>query len=507
MNLLTEPWIPVRSASDSSIITITLKTLLCAREPYVLCLPRDDMEMAACQLLICLVQILWPPADASQLIQRIRDPLSEEEFISGIAGREDDFDLAHPEFPFMQVRGVVAKKNTTMDKLMVGLTGSQNCAFLNQPGQGDNICGGCTAIALFNQASNAPGFGGGFKSGIRGEIPVTTLVQQPCLRTTVWTNVLTQSMLDKHYSGWREEPRHNFTWQRPIISGQRIFAHEIGLARGLFWQPAHIELSSPDSGGKCCACGAIVEQRYSGFLKAKFNYTIEGFWLHPHSPVVHQSKKEILQRRHISFTLPTPCWTQTGRLLLERQLERNQEGRTPALVVVQARQLVNGRRLHLSIGGYRNNQAAILERRHEIMVFNQGWERHPEIVGEIARLGLDYLDALKKALNYFVKGESKKGILGAGVQVNKTVEPRYFQQSNSLITSLLATINYEQPLPQLQILHQRLYSLCHKLFESVTEPYNHHPKLILTLAKSRKLLGEQLSILKTQGEQTDGPLV
>lgn len=503
MNLLTDRWIPVRPLTGGRFEQISLQTLLCEPQPRLLSLPRDDMEMAACQLLICIVQLLWPPVDLLQSSQCIQQPLSEEEFLVGIDGWEQSFDLSHAEHPFMQVKGVVAKEVTGMDKLMVGLTGSTSCAFVNQPGQAEALCGGCAAIALFNQAGNAPGFGGGFKSGLRGGAPITTLIQQRCLRTTLWANVLARYSLDREYPGWQQRNKA-FTWNKPIVTNEKIPAHSIGLARGLFWQPAHIELSPPSSGGQCSACGAIVEKRYLSFLKAKFNYTIEGFWLHPHSPSVEQTKKGITERRHIGFTLPIPCWTQTGRLLISQQLEKKQEGRRPALVVEQARQLTNGRTLHLSIGGYRNNKATITERRHEVMVFNQGWERHLDIINEIVNIGQEYRTALRKALYLFVEGMKESNIIGSGIPLHDVAERRYYRQSDTLITRLLATINYEQPGEGLEDLHKYLFTLCCNLFENTTDSYAHHPKLIQALAIARRVLFKQLSALKMQGEQADG---
>lgn len=503
MNLLTDSWIPVPPVTGSGVEKINLKTLLCESHQRSIFLPRDDMEMAACQLLICIVQLLWPPENKAQSIQRIQQPLTSEEYLAGIAGWEQSFDLNHPEHPFMQVRGVDAKDITGMDKLMVGLTGSTSCAFMNQPGQGEALCGGCAAIALFNQAGNAPGFGGGFKSGLRGGAPITTLIQQRCLRGTLWANVLNAENLERNYPDWQQQRHQAFTWQKPIVSNEKIPAHSIGLARGLFWQPAHIELSPPSAGGQCSACGSQVDKRYQSFLKAKFNYTVEGFWLHPHSPSVEQTKKGITERRHIGFSLPIPCWTQVGRLLIAQQLEKQQEGRRPALVVEQARQLTSGKALHLSIGGYRNNQAAILERRHEVMVFGQGWERHQDIINEIINIGQSYRLVLRKALYLFVEGMKDNNIVGAGIPVHDVAERRYYRESDSYITRLLATINCEQPLKGLEGLNHYLRDLCKTLFESATQPYAHNLKLIQSLAIARRVLFTQLSVLKMQGEQAD----
>lgn len=503
MNLLTDRWIPVRPVAGCGVEQISLETLLCEPSLRALSLPRDDMEMAACQLLISIVQLLWPPENRTHSIQRIQKPLTREEFSTGLVGWEESFDLNHSEHPFMQVKGVIAKEVTSMDKLMVGLTGSTSCAFVNQPGQGEALCGGCAAIALFNQAGNAPGFGGGFKNGLRGGAPITTLIQQRCLRSTLWVNVLNAESLEMNYPDWQNQRYQAFTWQKPIISNEKIPAHSIGLARGLFWQPAHIELSPPSTGGQCSACGAQVDKRYQSFLKAKFNYIVEGFWLHPHSPSVEQTKKGISERRHVGFTQPIPCWTQVGRLLLSQQLDKNQEGRRPALVIEQARQLANGKPLYLSIGGYRNNQAAIVERRHEVMIFSQGWDRHQDIINEIINVGQAYRLALRKTLYLFYEGMKKSEIIGSGIPVHEVAERRFYRESDSYITRLLATINYGQPLTELESLHRYLSVLCKTLFDAATNPYAHHVKLTQALAIARRMLFTQLSALKMQGEQAD----
>lgn len=503
MNLLTGVWIPVRPVAGGEFRQITLQQLLCSPEPFLLTLPRDDMELAACQLLVSILQLIWPPEDVPQLIQRLSQPLTANAFAAGVADWADGFDLSHAEQPFMQVKGVEAKEITPMDKLLVGLTGSTNCAFVNQPGQGDALCAGCTAIALFNQAGNAPGFGGGFKSGLRGGTPVTTLIQQACLRTTLWANVLMQTQLDDHYPGWREQPRNAFTWQQPIISNSTIPAGSIGLARGLFWQPAHIELCPPTRGGRCSACGSLVEQRYAGFLKAKFNYTIDGFWLHPHSPYVQQNKKGNIERRYVGFSVLAPSWTQIGRLLISQQLNKDQEGRRPALVVEQGKLISGGRHLHLSIGGYRNNQAAILERRHDIMTFNQGWERHLDVIGEIVRIGLAGREALHKALYVYITGIRELDIIGAGVAIGNVTEQQYYRRSNTLITALLASADYDNPLPALVQFHQQLSTLCRQLLDAAVAPYEHLPKLVVAQAMARKTLNKHLSVTKPQGEYVD----
>ena len=52
MNLLKDAWVPVKY--EGAAQQITLKELLCTDDHYVLSHPRDDMELSALQLLVCL---------------------------------------------------------------------------------------------------------------------------------------------------------------------------------------------------------------------------------------------------------------------------------------------------------------------------------------------------------------------------------------------------------------------------------------------------------------------
>ena len=185
MNLLTDEWIPVRPQKPGAARHISLKALLCGNERWELALPRDDMELAALQLLICLVQVMLPPADERQWRERIVKPLDLDTLNRATNPYRDWFQLDHPDYPFMQVRGVKAKVDTAMDKLLAGLDSSTNSRFVNEPDMASGLCFGCVAIALYNQANNAPSYGGGFKFGLRGSCPVTTFSQGQDLRTTI----------------------------------------------------------------------------------------------------------------------------------------------------------------------------------------------------------------------------------------------------------------------------------------------------------------------------------
>ena len=503
MDLLVDNWIPVRSLAGGSPQKVSLQELLCQPEPRTLCLPRDDMELATLQLLVCLVQVTWIPKSDAEFLQRIRTTLSEAEFLQGVELWKETFRLDHPEHPFMQVKGVKAKEPTGMDKLMAGLTGATNCTFVNEPNQADELCGGCAAIALFNQANNAPSFGGGFKSGLRGGSPVTTLIKGDDLRTTVWLNVLTESRLNDSIPEWRNLKDQLPTWQQPIIAGEKIPSTNIGLTRGLFWQPDHIELCPPVGEGQCSTCGAHSEKRYTGFLKAKFNFTVEGLWPHPHSPMLTQLKKGAPEHKFLAFTTSAPSWTQISRILVAQQIAKGQEGHQAATVLQQIKQVLLGNRLQLIIGGYRNNQASILARRHDVLLFNQGWEKHPETIDAVVQTGIGYKTALRKALFLFAEGVKNSDIKGAGVALQDVAERQFYLQSDPIVTGLLANLNFSHSTQTLGHLREQLQAMCLQLFQQVTAPYAHHPKLVAAMAVARRNLNKSLSELKPQGETND----
>ncbi|MEE4377218.1 MAG: type I-E CRISPR-associated protein Cse1/CasA, partial [Candidatus Competibacteraceae bacterium] len=253
MNLLEEPWIPVRANLGSGPFRLlTLEELLCHDGDWRISLPRDDLELACIQLLVCMVQVMLLPENDTALLERLRQPLSSEALANGMEPCKSWYDFDHPTQPFMQTLGVKAAESTPIQKLFIGLPEGNNHAFFNGVGEVTQVGATIAAIALFNQASNCPSFGGGFKGSLRGGAPVTTLVMGSNLRETVWRNVLTLSRIRERLPGYQWDLSQDVpTWIKPIPEKATIQASEIGLARGLFWQPAHIELVREDADVPC----------------------------------------------------------------------------------------------------------------------------------------------------------------------------------------------------------------------------------------------------------------
>lgn len=483
MNLLVDDWIPVQQ--EGVFRHISLKTLLTQNESWQVSLSRDDMEMACLQLLVSLTQVLLVPKDGGELKARIKQPLSENEYIDAIEGLVDWFELDHPEHPFMQVRGVKAIELTDMAKLFAGLSGSTSSVFVNEPDLASKLCSSCAVLGLFNQAMNCPGFGGGFKASLRGSSPISTLILGDDLRQTLWRNVLCKQTLDDVMPWYETTQDEQPNWVDLVKPSQKISAYETGLLRGLFWQPAHIEFVREESEGVCDCCGQ-EDQCYLGFKKEKFVYDFSGVWPHPHGPRIYKVARGEREEKFSSFTTNAPSWTLLNQFLIKEDQER--EGRTPAPVVTQTKNLsLNAGVLHLMVGGYRNNQASILERRHELFSLAKEWESNDKLIGRIVDIGLAYKSELRKKLYGFFKA--------TGAAVQDQAEHRFYKQTEPLVHGMLRNMNFKESKAAFADYHQQLRETTRNIFNQAIEPYQNEPKMIRALAIARRGLEKSLAEL------------
>jgi CRISPR system Cascade subunit CasA len=498
MNLLTDTWIPIQQQGRYQ--KIGLQQLLCGEADGELCLPRDDMELACLQLLCAITQVLFTPKDKKELGRFVQQPLPPEIYAEACKDKLDWFDLDHPKTPFMQIRGVNAKEPTTMDKLLAGVADGTNKSFVNPAGLGEALCGGCAAIALFNVANNAPSMGGGFKGSLRGSTPITVLIKGKDLRQTLWFNVLTEESAESVMPWYQETKNQRPNYWDTVKPEEKIPASSIGLTRGLLWQPAHFELLPAEKNATCSCCGC-EEPVYRGFKKAKFNYTVEGIWPHPLSSRTFAIKKGEREEKFPSFTTTAPTWTHLSKLVVDQLNDK--EGQQAAPVLQQARKFMAANKIQLIVGGYRNNQATVLERRHELFSLAQGWAEHGLVIHKIIEGGLAYKTALRKSLFTFVSGAlvnpGSKSSRDKVSEICGCVETIYYQQTENLLHQTFAGVNFDEPDLTLQSLNRKLQAVVLELFEQATEPYRQEPKMLKALALARRSLHKSLNELEPEG--------
>lgn len=493
MNLLINAWIPLQQAGIQQ--KVTLQQLLCGEVEGELCLPRDDMEFACLQLLVAMTQVLFTPADKNEWRQRIKHPLSKEEYVDACEGKMDWFDLDHLDTPFMQFRGVHAKESTPMGKLMAGVADGTNKAFVNAQELVGGLCGGCSSIALYNTAYNCPPMGGGFQSGMRGSTPISVLIRGQTLRQTIWLNVLTVESLENELPCYQATKEQSPNYVEGIKRDERYFASNIGIVKGLFWQNARFELLPSNLEAKCSCCGHI-EKLYAGFNKERFKFTIDGVWPHPLSARTFVIKKDAKEEKFPSFTTTQPTWVHLAKLVAE--INKEKEGYRPAPVITQIKAF-GARRLDIAVGGYRNGPVStIVERRHEMFSLADGWQSNSGLVEELICGALEYKKALRKALYIFGKGVKDK-FAGAGVNLTEQYDALFYQKTENLIHDSLAQFNFEQPEEDLYALSHALKKMVLALFEQAVAPYQQDPKMLKALASSRRLLNKYLKELEKQG--------
>jgi len=497
MNLLEDPWIPVRADGGTGPFRLlAYRELLCQPGSWRVSLPRDDMELACLQLLVSMTQVMFLPTEDDELRDRMEHPLDDSDFEAGTAPCADWFDLDHPTQPFMQTRGVKAAEVTPIQKLLIGLPEGNNHCFFNEVGEVSALSGPAAAIALFNQAVNCPSFGGGFKGSLRGGAPITTLVDGPDLREQVWRNVLTQARIQTDLPDWHQDlSRDRPTWIDPIAPKERIGWDRIGLARGLFWQPAHIELIPSTEATPCDLLGIEAGIVYRGLRKEKFNFEIDGTWPHPHGALGISIKKGKPEYKFASFTTSAPAWTRLTELVIRKPVD-TKEGSRPAGPVTQAKEL-RIRPIHLQVGGYRNKQASVLERRHELIGLAAGWDDDEGRLEELVRLGLAAKKALRGKLYFAVQGNKDKGLKGIAVPIHETAEKLFFARTEGLIVDTFRNPEtFEQWRERCRGYVDTLADHCRQIFRELTDPYAMKPELIPMIAWARRSLNADLRKLK-----------
>ena len=483
-NLLTENWIPVQQQGQFE--TISLKRLLCKDEDWQICQSRDDMELAALQLIVCLVQVVFMPDDEDKLLDAYKKPMKEADYDKGIEPFVEWFDLLHPKYPFMQRTDVKANKIKSVQALLTGLpektsTSASSHKFFNEIEDVNSLNIELATIALFNRAINSPSEGGGFKSSLRGGAPATTLILNERLRQTIWCNVLTKESVQTRYPDFALNPENDLpTWMNPIVPNSEFYSYQIGFRRGLFWQPAKIKL-------------VVDESQVIGIETEKMNYKLKDEpahrWLHPHSPKKWSGLEGSRKETYLSFATTAPAWTQLTTILIKEDMEK--EGHEPSLVISQYRDIFRGKSIQLIVGGYRNNKAKIEQRRHELLSLAKGWdnENGQEHIKHFVSLGLSYKTELRKKLyGLAMKMGGEHGLIG----LSDKGQELFYQQSESLIHSQIAQIDWQQADQKMETFKSSLNKLCRNIFNQLVLPYEHDPKLLSAIVVSRARLNAAL---------------
>lgn len=205
MNLIFDPWIPVRREDgERGIIAPWQITEDIEANPIVaVASPRPDFDGALTQFLIGLLQTTCTPPDAFTWRRWRREAPTAEILRERFATVAHAFVLQADYGPlFMQERfaDLSRTKNHPISYLLIGAatdsTRNQNIDLFQKRVRNSDecLCPSCAASALFTLQTFAPSGGGGGDgkfTSIRGGGPLTTIVLGRNLWETGWLNVVT----------------------------------------------------------------------------------------------------------------------------------------------------------------------------------------------------------------------------------------------------------------------------------------------------------------------------
>ena len=205
-SLLTTPWLPVRYKDGT---TGKLAPVDLADENVVdIAAPRADLQGAAWQFLLGLLQTSFAPKDHRRWDDIWEDGLESEKLREALLSLEHAFQFGPDSPSFMQDFEALTGDKVQVASLLPEIPGAQTTKFNKdhfiKRGVTEYLCPHCSALALFSLQLNAPSGGKGYRTGLRGGGPMTTLIelqeyqgnQQTPLWRKLWLNVMPQDEAD-----------------------------------------------------------------------------------------------------------------------------------------------------------------------------------------------------------------------------------------------------------------------------------------------------------------------
>lgn len=288
MDLITEPWLPVTTFSGIRK-KIAIADIL-DNDILDTAWPRADFQGAAWQFLIGILQCSVAPEDDRDwagIWRKGIDPTVWRQRLQIIAPAMQ-FGAQKPAF--LQSYEPLDAENSAISGLLIEAPGG-NTLKLNKDHfvkrhLGDQICPHCAVMALFAVQTNSPAGGAGYRVGLRGGGPLTTLLvplaeHEYPLWQKLWLNVLP----DNKQPALKPEI---FPWLAPTLTsekaGNKVTPDNADRRQAYWGMPRRIELDFTQTrAGRCDLCG----EQHDSLLVAmrNKNYGVQyDNWTHPLSP-------------------------------------------------------------------------------------------------------------------------------------------------------------------------------------------------------------------------------
>lgn len=302
MNLLHEPWMPVR-LSDGRREWIAPSRL---SDPAVVAFDADraDFNGALAQFAIGLLQTCSPAQTQLQWKRLFENPPDADTLQEWFEPHSSAFVLDGDGARFMQDFELRTGSGETIEAggLLVGFpikdTADHNKDHFIKHDRYRFLCPHCAALALFTKQVTGQAGGRGYRTGLRGGGPLTTLlIADPesgtisTLWSTLWLNVVDQGTI-RHIGGDDDlqDACYTFPWMSNIRVIQRSDEWEVSPSlvhpMHAYWgMQNRIRLDFEQvSEGDCGVCSRPSERLIQKYVTRNYGFNYKGPWRHPLSP-------------------------------------------------------------------------------------------------------------------------------------------------------------------------------------------------------------------------------
>lgn len=373
LNLLSAPWFAFKRRDGS----IEYRPPSAVVDPDVtdLAMPRADFQGAAYQWLIGLLQTVMTPNDHYDWFDRLESPPDAQRLEDAYAPLTPAFELDGDGPRFMQdLNPLDAVSPAPISGLLIDAPGANgirnNTDLFIKRGRVETLCSDCAAIALFTLQINAPSGGVGYRVGLRGGGPLTTLVlpdqADAPLWCKLWLNVLPVRVAGRGGNGSVAAEARDptlFPWMGATRTsekkGSEILPESMHPLHPYWPMPRRFRLIFEQGPGDCDLCGRQAATGVSRIRAKNYGMNYDGPWLHPFTPYRRDPKKPaepplstkgqpggvgyqhwshlVLPDEDASTTLPATVVQDFTRYKYQAALEERQAGETDERLIRRAR--------------------------------------------------------------------------------------------------------------------------------------------------------------------------
>ncbi|MCG5549530.1 type I-E CRISPR-associated protein Cse1/CasA [Halorhodospira halochloris] len=342
MNLVQDPCLPIRYRNGQK--AYAPPAAITDPEAVDLDFPRADFNGAAYQFLIALLQTVRSPANRKEWLRLYLQPPSQEDLETSLAPWSDHFELLGDGPCFLQdFDSLDSARSTSIASLLIESPGEQgikqNTDHFVKRGIGEAMCAACAAMALYNFQATGPAGGTGYRVGIRGGGPLTTLVMPHEPSASLWEKLLLNILPRDHRRFRHSEPSPGdwrvLPWLGPTRTSEkgsstRVTTPEDVHPLHVFWgMPNRIRLSLPEGQGACQVCGQETENILRRLRMTNLGYNYDGPFRHPLTPYRYEPKNG----EHTAISLKGQKGGVGYRHWESLTLEDPEQGHIPASVV------------------------------------------------------------------------------------------------------------------------------------------------------------------------------